>query len=212
MASGDIKTRARYTALIKLFSFKYNFMTDDDKALIEDHQKHVVIGASIFTFRMKQTGLDWEVRYTKPIEIIVEPRFISRWQASIEFFGKQVSKMRTSEIFVEDLAAGADITNRPIFANPEAVTINSIGILTQGAPAGVDDSNTIVILIEDDASNALVTKIYDADPQPPTSDYGDLGTLSNNSLSAGEHLMLSVTQGMIANLPAFTLIIEWYYT
>lgn len=120
--------------------------------------------------------------------------------------------MRTSEIFVEDLAAGADILNRPIFANPEAVTINSIGILTQGAPTGVDDTNTVVILVEDDASNALVTKTYDADPQPPTNDYADLGTLSNNSLSAGEHLMLSVTQGVTANLPAFTIIVEWYYT
>lgn len=120
--------------------------------------------------------------------------------------------MRTSNYLVEDLAAGDDLSNVPIFVNPKAVTINSIGILTQGAPAGVDGGNTSVLLIEDDASNALVTKTYNAGTQPPTSDYEDLGALSNNSLNAGEHLMLSLTNGATANWAAFTIIIEWYYT
>lgn len=211
-ASGIVKTRARFTATLKRFDFNYRWLTDAAKELIEDHQTHVVVGASKFTFRMKQDDTDWEVRLLKPIPFNVEPKFISRYSASISFFGKQVSKMRTSEVFVEDLAAGADIANRPIFVNPEAVTINSIGILTQGTPAGVDNSNTSIIYIEDDASNALVTKTYNTATQPPSSDYGDLGTLSNNSLNAGEHLMLTVLNGATANLPAFQLIIEWYYT
>ena len=211
-ASGIVKTRARFTAILKRFDFKYNFLTEADKVLIENHQEHVVVGASKFTYRMKQTNEDWEVRLLEPIQFNTEPQLFSTYQATISFFGKQVSKMRTTYIDVEDLAAGADITNRPIFANPEAVTINTIGILTQGAPAGVDDTNTSVILIEDDASNALVTKTYNTTTQPPSSDYEDLGALTNNSLNAGEHLMLSVTNGATANLPAFTIIIEWYYT
>jgi len=212
VAAGIVKTRARFTATLKRFDFNYNFLTEADKVLIEEHQEHVVVGASEFTYRMKQTDEDWLVRLLKPIRIIIEPRLPSTYQASISFFGKQVSKMRTSTYTVEDLAAGADILNIPIFVNPKAVTINTIGILTQEAPAGVDDSNTSVILIEDDASNVLVTKTYDADPQPPSSDYEDLGALSNNSLNAGEHLMLSVTNGATANLPAFIIVIEWYYT
>lgn len=211
-ASGLIKTRARFTALLKRFDFNYNFLTEADKVLIEEHQEHVVVGASKFTYRMKQTNEDWEVKLLRVIPFTIEPRLPSTYQASISFFGKQVSKMRTSNYLVEDLAAGADLLNIPIFANPKAVTINSIGILTQGAPVGVDDTNTSVLLIEDDASNVVVTKTYDADPQPPTSDYEDLGALTNNFLNAGEHLMLSLTNGATANWPAFTIIIEWYYT
>lgn len=211
-ASGIMKTRARFTALLKRFDFNYNFLTDADKILIEEHQEHVVVGASKYTYRMKRTDEDWEVKSLKAILFTIEPRLPSTWQASISFFGKQVSKMRTSLVQVEDLAAGVSILNRPIFANPKAVTINAIGILTEGASTGVDDTNTSVILIEDDASNALVTKTYDADPQPPDSDYEDLGALSNNSLNAGEHLMLSLTNGTTANWSAFTIIIEWYYT
>lgn len=211
-AAGIMKTRARFTALLKRFDFNYNFLTEADKVLIEEHQEHVVVGASKFTYRMKQTNEDWEVKLLRIIRFDIEPRLPSTWQASISFFGKQVSKMRTSDYLVEDLAAGADLLNIPIFANPKAVTINSIGILTQAASVGVDDANTSVLLIEDDVSNAVVTKTYNTATQPLTSDYEDLGALTNNSLNAGEHLMLSLTNGATANWSAFTIIIEWYYT
>lgn len=112
-------------------------------------------------------------------------------------------------IAVEDLAAGADITNRPIFASPTKCLVLSAGILTQGAPADVDNANTSVILLEDDASNALVTKTYNTGTQPPSSDYEDLGSLSNAEYAAGEHLMLSVTNGVTADLPAFVIILEY---
>ena len=120
--------------------------------------------------------------------------------------------MRQETIRIEDLGAGVDIANRPIFVNSAAVTIESIGMLTEGAPAGVDDSNTAVLLIEDDASNAVVTKTYNTATQPPTADYEDLGTLTNNSLNAGEHLMLSLTNGVTANLSALSIVIKYYYT
>jgi hypothetical protein len=84
--------------------------------------------------------------------------------------------------------------------------------LTRGAPAGVDDGNTVVIAVKDDAGNTIVTKTYDAGTQPPTNDFGDLGTIAYASCEAEEHLTLTVTQGATANMPAFYLVIEWYYT
>jgi len=118
-------------------------------------------------------------------------------------------KTQLALIAVEDLAAGADIANRPIFVSPTKCLILSAGILTQGAPADVDDANTSVILLEDDASNALVTKTYNTGTQPPTNDYEDLGSLSNVEYTAAEHMMLSVTNGVTADLPAFMVVIEY---
>jgi hypothetical protein len=110
---------------------------------------------------------------------------------------------------IADLAAGVDISAIPLFVHPRANTLQSIGILTHGAPAGVDDANTAVILVADDAAHAIVTKTYNAGAQPPTSDYADLGALdgTHKILTAGEHLLLSVTQGATANMPAFDLVL-----
>ena len=83
--------------------------------------------------------------------------------------------------------------------------------MTQGAPAGIDNSNTCVIAVKDDAGNTIVTKTYNTATQPPSSDYEDLGALdgTHKVLTAAEHLTLSVTQGATADMPAFVLILVW---
>lgn len=115
---------------------------------------------------------------------------------------------------VEDLAADGDIAARPIFVHPRAVTIVSVGILTQGSPAGVDDANTAVLALKDDAANTILTKTYDTANQPPDGDYEDLGTpdATHKVLAAGEHVTLDVTQGTTADLPAFSLVIRYIPT
>jgi len=112
---------------------------------------------------------------------------------------------------VEDLAAGADISARPVFVHPRPVTLVSIGILTEGAPAGVDDDNTAVIALADDAANEIVSKTYNTAAQPPDTDYEDLGELdaTHKVLAAGEHVTLSVTQGATADLPALSLVLRY---
>jgi len=114
----------------------------------------------------------------------------------------------------EDLAAGGDIADRLAFVHPRAVTLTSIGIMFDGAPAGVDDANTSVILLEDDASNAIVTKTYNTATQPPTSDYEDLGTLdaTHKVLTAGEHVLFSITNGATADLASGSLVIRYVPT
>ena len=121
---------------------------------------------------------------------------------------------QTVIVRVEDLAAGADIAARPVFVHPRAVTLVSVGILTEGAPAGVDNDNTAVLALADDAANAIVTKTYNTATQPPTRDYEDLGALdgTHKVLTAGEHVTLSVTQGATANLPAFSVILRYIPT
>lgn len=115
------------------------------------------------------------------------------------------------QIAVEDLGAGADISARPIFVSPAAVELISAGVLTQGAPAGVDDSNTSVIALKDDAANTIVSKTYNTGTQPPSSDYGDLSSLdgTHKLLSAGEHVTLDVINGTTADLPAFIVVLQY---
>ncbi|MCC6910378.1 MAG: DUF2190 family protein [Phycisphaerales bacterium] len=115
-------------------------------------------------------------------------------------------------ITIEDLAAAGDIAARPIFAHPGGAELVSAGILTQGAPAGVDDANTVVIALKDDAGNTIVTKTFDTANQPPSSDLGDLGALSatHKILVGDEHVTLDVTQGgTTSDMPAFVLVIRY---
>ena len=112
---------------------------------------------------------------------------------------------------IEDLAANADIAARPFFVDPiDARELVEVGILTLGAPADVDDSNTVVIAIADDAANAIVTKTYNTADQPPSSDYESLGALAatHKLLAAAEHVTVAVTQGTTADMPAFFLVVR----
>ena len=115
---------------------------------------------------------------------------------------------------VEDLAAGGDITARPIFVAPSGVdvTIVSASIIPQGAPAGIDDSNTCVIALSD-GTNAIASATFDTDPAFPavgvTTSLGALDA-TYKVLGAGEKLYVAVTNGTTANPPAFML--EIVYT
>jgi len=116
-------------------------------------------------------------------------------------------------IAVEDLAAGVDIASRPVFVTSQwkKIEILAIGQLSQGAPAGIDDANTCVVAITDDASNQIVSKTYNTSVAFPTNDYEDLGALNSNNkvIVSGEHLLLNVTNGATADTPAFQLVIEF---
>lgn len=212
MASGDANSRALFTAILYNISFSYHWLTSADVDLILDHQEHVMVTAAAFDLRDVYSNEDWRVRHKSAVMIRAEPQDPNVFVATLNIFGKQVNKMRTARIAIGDLGAGVDVSALPIFADPQAVTVNSIGILSRGAPAGVDDSNTAVLEVKNDATVLLVSKTYDTSNQPPSSDYADLGTVSNGSLNAGQHLTFSITQGATANMPAFDLIIEYYYT
>lgn len=120
---------------------------------------------------------------------------------------------RVTVISVEDLAADADIAARPIFAaSADGNTLTKIGIVPQGASAGIDNDNTSVIAIKDGAGNTIVSKTYNTGTQPPASGaYASLGTLdvTHKVLTANEVVTLTVTNGTTADLPAFLVILEW---
>ena len=119
------------------------------------------------------------------------------------------------QIPVEDLGAGEDIAQRFVFEAPTGfdVTLVSANILSQGTPAGIDDSNTCVVLLEDGSSNEIVKSTYNASNAFPSAGVStSLGTISSTYgvLTAGEKLLLSVTNGASANPPRF--VIQIVYT
>lgn len=100
-----------------------------------------------------------------------------------------------------------NIPDFPVFVLPRANILQSIGILTKGAAADVSDTQTVVITLKDDAGNTIVTKTYNTGTQPPDTDYEDLGALSEHkALAAGEHVSMTLAQGVMCDMSAFDLI------
>jgi hypothetical protein len=110
---------------------------------------------------------------------------------------------------IEDLAANADIADRPIFEVPAGfvATVTGAVIISQGTAAGVDGSNTCVVKLTD-ATNTIVEYTMDGDPAfPADGASASLGTPdeTHKVMAAGEKLEVSVTNGTTANPPAFML-------
>lgn len=106
---------------------------------------------------------------------------------------------------VENLGGGADLTDVPIFVTPAGFkfTVQAAQIISQGAPAGIDDANTCVILLEETAAQ-IATETYDtATAFPASGTVGSLGAITNPILAAGKILLLTVTNGATADPPAF---------
>jgi hypothetical protein len=120
-----------------------------------------------------------------------------------------LAKTRVINYQVEDLSADGDIAARVIFVAPAglSVLLVSASIISQGTAAGIDDANTCVVALTD-GTNSIVSKTFNtATAFPAAAAITDLGTLhaTYKSLSAGEKLCLSVTNGSAANPPAFML-------
>ena len=109
---------------------------------------------------------------------------------------------------VYNLTPGADITAMPFFSSYYAFTMTRIGIITKGAPAGIDNSNTVVLTIKNSAGTTVVTKTYNTANQPPSSAFADLGTLTTTAFTSNDYLTVTVTQGTTANMPAFAIVLE----
>lgn len=120
-------------------------------------------------------------------------------------------EIREEQIPFENLAAGADISARAFFSKIVASAIKAIGILSKGTPTGINDSNTCVILVTNEAGDTIVTKTYNTGTQPPTNDYESLGAVdaANTDIAAGGIAKVSVTQGATADLPAFDLVVQY---
>lgn len=112
------------------------------------------------------------------------------------------------QIFVENLAVGVDISSRLVYTSVRGISFTTATIITTAAPRGIDVDNTATITLKNASGSTIVSRQYDTDNQPPTSDSADLGTLSITSLAAGGKIYLTVEQNGTANLPGFQILLE----
>lgn len=117
--------------------------------------------------------------------------------------------VKSHVIHVENLAAGGDIADRAVWRVPEDCTIRNAWVVGHAASAGIDGSNTSVFLLEV-GSTAKVTVTYDdTNAFPDAETYEELATPTDRSLSKGDTLLLSITNGAAADLPALDIQIDY---
>lgn len=106
---------------------------------------------------------------------------------------------------VENLAAGADLTERAHWRAPVALTILSAHVIWQGASVGVDGANTALVSLRNlTAAEDVATFTFTTNRTANTADALTLQP-ANVDVAAGAVLGLVVTQGTTADLSAFTI-------
>jgi hypothetical protein len=213
---GCILTRTRATVSYKHWAVEYRGMSNADKVTLEAFQASVGTGGDKFTYTCPQNATTYVVRFAGPIQFRLDSQDNSRWQVNFTVFGETAFTAGIDEyyselaVLVPQLGAGVDVTGRPVFAIPHIGTMKSVGILYNGAPAGIDNANTAVLTLKNGAGDVIATKTYNTATQPPTSAYDSLDGSLDESLAAGEVWMLDVTQGATANLAEFYVISSFY--
>ncbi len=118
--------------------------------------------------------------------------------------------VKTVSHAVENLAAGADIAARAIHAFDQDAWIASARVINQAsAAAGIDGSNTCVVLLATGAGT-VATETFDGTTTFPAANTAqDLGALSNTHVAAGDVLTMSVTNGPTADPGPFVVEIDY---
>lgn len=112
------------------------------------------------------------------------------------------ARSRMHVMDIEDLGAGADITDRVIMSPQFAGTITDIRVWGNGAAAGIDAGNTSVWLVELNGTAQIAAKTYDNATVFPASGVPDsLGALTNATFAANDEITLTITNGATADLP-----------
>jgi hypothetical protein len=219
--SGHFQAVRRATFVPRMFRRRLVNLTEAERAAVDDYQVLVGFGAGAFWWVDSQVG-HVVARYVRLHEACLPLAFeayggvADRYQVEIYFVERSTVTLSPDSVLlkglqmyrVENLAAGSDIVDRPIYGTILGATLSRLAILTEGAPSGVDDSNTVVVAVKNSAGSTVATKTYNASVQPPSSDLESLGALAITTLGAGDHLTLSVTCGATANMPAFSIIVE----
>jgi len=225
LAAGYTQTATRANWVPGLFVRRLVGLTLAEAQSIETHFAGRDYGALPFWWHNTLKGIDkmYYVKYhisSRPVrfkpfagrtdifETVKPLAFVQRTDAELEPGSLIFGDIDMLAYKVENLAPGSDITTRPIWGTQNGFDLSDLSIITEGAPAGVDNSNTVVITLKNGAGSTIVTKTYNTASQPPTSDTASLGALSITTIAASDIITLTVTCGTTANMPAFSILAE----
>ena len=213
---GCILSRTRATVTYKRYVIQYRGVSYVDKLTVEAFQASVGVGGAQFLYTVPTDNTAYVVRLTAPIQFRLDPQHKCLWQVDFSIYGETAFTAGVDEYYSElavlipQLGAGVDVTNRPVFACPHIGTMKSVGILYSGAPAGIDNADTVVLTLKNGAGTTIATKTYDLANQPPTSGYDSLDGSLDDALAAGEVWTLSIVQGATADLAELYVISSFY--
>lgn len=213
---GCILSRLRGTVQYKAWHVQYRGVSGTDKDTVEAFQTSVGVGADKFYYTCPTDSTEYLVRLSTFMQFRLEAQDNSTWQIDFDIYGEQAIDSGTTEYYSElallvpQLGAGVDDSDRPILACPSTATVKSIGILFNGAPTGIDDSNTAVVTIKNGAGDTIGTVTYNTASQPPTNGYDSIDGALDESLAAGEVWTADITQGATANLAEMYFITTLY--
>lgn len=126
------------------------------------------------------------------------------WRANLND-SEYLSATRTIVHRVENLAAGADFTQRAIFRCPFPVELVEAIVLPEANSAGVDGSNTVVVDVTNitgSVTMATVTSTTNYAANTPVT----IAITAANRYGAGDDVIgLAVTQGATADTNGFTV-------
>jgi len=213
---GCILSRLRATVTYKAWTVQYRGMSYADKLTLEAFQSSVGVGADKFTYTCPTDLISYAVRFTGPIQFRLDPQDKTTWQIDFGIYGETAFEEGVDEYYSElavlipRLGAGVDDVGHPIFACPNPGTMKTIGLLYNGAPAGIDNANTAVVTIKNGAGDTIVTKTYNLATQPPTDGYDSLDGSLTETFAAGEVWTIDITQGATADLAEMYVITSFY--
>lgn len=208
----------RFTWVPKVFGRNLVNLTTAQKNTLDTFETTVKFGQSAFNWTDPITSTVYQVRLAPavlPLSFSPHGSLSDQWQVKLAFIQTTQAELTDSwakdgvmKYQVENLAAGSDITTRPIFTRAYDWTFSKASILTQGTPAGIDNANTVVLTLKNGAGSTIVAKTYNTATQPPTNDANDLGALSITEIDALDIVTLTVTCGATANMPLFSIVLE----
>ena len=214
--SGYSQRTNRFTWVPKTFQRTLANLTTANRSTLQTFETTINYGQDAFNWTDDLLSTVFQVRIANaPMSFSFWAGRNDLWQVPLSLVQTSPAELSTSyekegvvQYQVEDLAANADITDRPILSRAYDYTFSKASILLEGASAGIDDADTCVITLANGADQTIVTKTYNTATQPTASDYNDLGALSITSIVAGDIITLTVTQGTTADMPAFSVILE----
>ena len=110
----------------------------------------------------------------------------------------------------EQLAAGVDISARPIFKAPVALTIlDSVLYLPVGDSAGIDGSNTLIVTLRNITEGVDVATITRTTNLTGGTSIAVTLTAANADIAVNNVLGLTLTQGATADVDIGALQFEW---
>lgn len=110
--------------------------------------------------------------------------------------------MQTILYTATDLEAGADLADVPIGLSVGAGNIVEASVISMGAADGIDADNTSVFKLSIGETD-VAGKTFDANEDFPAAGTGAALTIDEEAIDSGDILLLSVTNGLTANLPVF---------